>query len=65
MITQIGINSNVISIDEQISRYITALAERERAPQQTDAELAMGRESVRDPLVAKLKGALAAAEKLL
>jgi hypothetical protein len=46
--------NHVISMDEQISRYITALAERERALQQTDAELAMGRESVKDTLVAKL-----------
>ena len=41
-------------MDEQISRYITALAARERALQQTDAELVMGRESVKDTLVAKL-----------
>jgi hypothetical protein len=57
--------NNVISIDEQISRYTTALAERERALQQTDAELTMGRESVKDPLVAKLKGDLVAAEVAL
>jgi hypothetical protein len=58
--------NNVISIDEQISRHITALAERERALQQTDAELSWSwGESVRDPLVAKLKGDLIAAEVAL
>jgi uncharacterized protein involved in exopolysaccharide biosynthesis len=54
--------NNVISIDEQISRSIMTLAERERALQQTEAELAMGRETVREPLVVKLKGDLVTAE---
>ena len=57
--------NNVVSIDEQISRLITTLGERERALQQADTELAMGRETVRDPLVAKLKGDLVAAEVVL
>ncbi|MGH8069100.1 MAG: GumC family protein [Candidatus Entotheonellia bacterium] len=59
--------NNVTSIDEQISRYITTLADRERGLQQADTELAMGRESVstRDPLVGKLKGDLVAAEVAL
>jgi uncharacterized protein involved in exopolysaccharide biosynthesis len=56
---------NVVSIDEQISRLITTLAERERALQQTEAELAMGRESVRDILVGKLQGDLVSAEVAL
>jgi uncharacterized protein involved in exopolysaccharide biosynthesis len=57
--------NNVTSIDEQISRYITTLADRERALQQTDTELAMARESVKDPLAGKLKGDLVAAEVAL
>jgi uncharacterized protein involved in exopolysaccharide biosynthesis len=54
--------NNVVAIDEQISRYITTLAERERALQQTEAELVMARESVREPLIAKLKGDLVTAQ---
>ena len=57
--------NNVTSIDEQISRYIATLAERERALQEADTELAMGRERVREPLVDKLKGDLVAAEVAL
>jgi uncharacterized protein involved in exopolysaccharide biosynthesis len=57
--------NNVISIDEQISRYITTVAERERVLQQAETELAMGRERVREPLVDKLKGDLIAAEVAL
>jgi uncharacterized protein involved in exopolysaccharide biosynthesis len=58
---------NITSIDEQISRYIITLADRERALQQADTELAMGRESMstRDPLVGKLKGDMVAAEVAL
>jgi len=57
--------NNVVSIDEQVSRLITTLAERQRALQEIDTELAMNRQSVRDPLVAKLKGDLVAAEVAL
>jgi uncharacterized protein involved in exopolysaccharide biosynthesis len=57
--------TNIVSIDEQVSRLITTLAERERALQQIETELAMNRESIRDPLVAKLKGDLVAAEVAL
>ena len=57
--------SNVTSIDEQISLYISTLGDRERALQQMDTELAMARESVKDPLAAKLRGDLVAAEVAL
>ena len=57
--------NNVTSIDEQISRYITTLADRERALQQADTELVVARESVKDPLASKLKGDLVAAEVAL
>jgi uncharacterized protein involved in exopolysaccharide biosynthesis len=56
---------NIVSIDEQISRLITTLAERERALQQTETELVMARESVRDVLVGKLQGDLVSAEMAL
>src|SRR5262245_27075093 len=56
---------NVVSIDEQISRLIMTLAERERALQQGEAELAAGRENIRDILVAKLQGDLVSAEVAL
>jgi uncharacterized protein involved in exopolysaccharide biosynthesis len=56
---------NIVSIDEQISRLITTLAERERALQQTETELVMARESIRDVLVGKLQGDLVSAEMAL
>jgi uncharacterized protein involved in exopolysaccharide biosynthesis len=57
--------NNVVSVDEQITRWITTLSDRERGLQQTEADLAVGRENVRDPLIAKLKGDLVSAEVAL
>jgi uncharacterized protein involved in exopolysaccharide biosynthesis len=54
--------NNVVSLDEQISRLITTVAEREQELQQAEAELAMSRAHIRDPLAAKLRGDLVGAE---
>jgi uncharacterized protein involved in exopolysaccharide biosynthesis len=58
-------SNNIVSIDEQISRLIMTQSDRERALQQTETEIAMGNESIRDPLIGKLKGDLVSAEVLL
>lgn len=53
---------NIVSVDEQISRQLMTQGDRERALQQVEADLAMSRDNVRDPVVAKLKGDLVTSE---